>query len=129
MKTIFRNTVAVTSAVLLLLNAACTTLQPMTADETRTFAQQIRAGDRVRLLFPDEPAKEIRVRAVDENEITGELIDSGAIIVTSWEDVYTAERVVIAPLKTAAAGIGLAVAIPILVLLALTACAEDDHYC
>ncbi len=127
MNATFRATVVVISCALLLLNTACTTLKPMTVDESKSYAQQIRVGDRIRLLFPDEAAKEIRVRAVNEKEITGELMETGAIIVTAWDDVYAAERVVIAPMKTAAAGVGLAVAIPLLLLLALTACADDDY--
>ncbi len=128
MNATFRATVVAISCVLLLLNTACTTLKPMTVDESKSYARQIRVGDRVRLLFPDDAAKEIRVRAVNEKEVTGELMETGAIIVIAWEDIYAAERVVIAPIKTAAAGLGLAVAIPLLLLLALTACA-DDNYC
>ena len=128
MNATFRATVVAISCALLLLNTACTTLQLMTVDEGKGYAQQIRVGDKVRLLLLDEAAREIRVRAVDDKEITGEVIETGAIIVTAWEDVYAAERVVIAPVKTAAAGLGLAVAIPLLLLLALTACA-DDNYC
>lgn len=122
-----RNTVVIISSALLLLNTACTTLKPLSVDENKSYAEQVRVGDRVRLLFLNEGAREIRVRAVNETEITGELIESGAIIVTSWEDVYAVERVVVAPVKTAAAGVGLAVVIPLALLLALTACADDDY--
>lgn len=122
-----RNTVVIISSALMLLNTACTTLKPLPVDENKSYAEQVRVGDRVRLLFLNEEAREIRVRAVNETQITGELIESGAIIVISWEDIYAVERVVVAPVKTAAAGVGLAVVIPLVLLLALTACADGDE--
>ncbi len=99
-------------------NAACTTTQPIHLDEQATYADHVRVGDKVRLLYLDERVREIRVTEVSDQEIIGKL-ESGGVVIADWQDIYAVEQVRISPLKTAGAAVGIAVAIPVLAVLAL----------
>jgi hypothetical protein len=113
--------------IVFLLNSACTTTRPIDVDEHTSYAQQIRVGDKVRLLYLDERVKDIKVTEINEQEIIGKL-DSGGIVIADWRDVYQAERVKLSPLKTAGAAVGIAVAIPVIVVLTVASgCAST--YC
>ena len=101
-----------------LLNTACTTIKPIDLDERSSYAQHIRPGDKVRLLYLDGRVKEIKVTEINSMEIIGKL-DTGGVVIADWRDIYEAESVTISPLKTAGAAVGIAVAIPVLALLAL----------
>ncbi len=46
-------------------------------------------------------------------------MDSGGVVIADWRDIYEAERVTISPLKTAGAAVGIAIAIPVIVVLAV----------
>lgn len=104
--------------VTLLFNSGCTTIRPIDADEPSSYVQEIKVGDKVRLAYLDERVREIRVTAINEQEIIGKL-ESGAMVIADWQDIYSVERVTISPLKTAGAAVGVMVAIPVLVLLAV----------
>lgn len=101
-----------------LTNTACTTTRPIELDEHATYAGKVRVGDKVRLLYLDERVREIRVTATDDQQIIGKL-DTGGVVIADWRDIYAVEQVRISPLKTAGAAFGIAVAIPVLVVLAL----------
>lgn len=104
--------------VVLLANSACTTTRPIDVDASSSYAQTVEVGDRVRLLYLDERVKEIRVLEVNDQEITGKL-ESGGVVIADWRDIYAVESVEISPLKTAGAALGIAIAIPVLVVLAV----------
>lgn len=103
-----------------LSNAACTTVKPVYDVGQATYASQIKLGDRVRLTYLDERTKEIRVTDVSETEIKGTIYKNtqrepkGYEIVADWRDVYSVEVVSVSALKTAGAGVGILVAIPLL---------------
>ena len=104
--------------VTLVFNSGCTTVRPIDADEPTSYVQEIKVGDKVRLAYLDERVREIRVTEIDDREIVGKL-ESGAVVIADWQDIYAVERVTISPLKTAGAAVGIVVAIPVLVLLAV----------
>ncbi len=104
--------------VVLLANSACTTTRPIDVDASSSYAQTVEVGDRVRLLYLDERVKEIRVLEINDQEITGKL-ESGGVVIADWRDIYAVESVEISPLKTAGAALGIAIAIPVLVVLAV----------
>lgn len=102
----------------LLLNTACTTVRPIHLAEGASYAQELAAGDRVRLVYLDERVREIRISDVNEQEITGRL-ESGGLVIADWRDIYTAERVEISAIKTVGAAVGIVIAIPVLAALAV----------
>ncbi len=108
------------AAATCLVNTACTTVRPVYDVGQETYASQIEAGDRVRLTYLDERTKEIVVTEVSETELKGTTYKNttrepkGHEIVADWRDVYSAEIVTISALKTAGAGVGIIVAIPLL---------------
>ncbi|MDH3532905.1 MAG: hypothetical protein OEO82_08240 [Gammaproteobacteria bacterium] len=104
--------------VVLHANSACTTTRAIDVDPSSSYAQTIEVGDKVRLLYLDESVKEIRVLENNDQEITGKL-ESGGVVIADWRDIYAVESVEISPLKTAGAALGIAIAIPILVVLAV----------
>lgn len=104
--------------VVLLANSACTTTRPIDVDASSSYAQTVEVGDKVRLLYLDERVKEIRVLEINDQEITGKL-ESGGVVIADWRDIYAVESVEISPLKTAGAALGIAIAIPVLVVLAV----------
>jgi len=114
-----RITIIIASAIFL-TNAACTTVKPVYDVGPETYASQIEVGDRVRLTYLDNRSKEIRVTEISEAEIKGTIYKNtkreprGHEIVADWRDVYGAEIVTISALKTAGAGVGIIVAIPLL---------------
>ena len=113
--------------VTLVFNAGCTTVRPIDGDEPTSYVQAIKVGDKVRLAYLDERVREIRVTEINDREIVGKL-ESGAVVIADWQDIYAVERVTISPLKTAGAAVGIVVAIPVLVLLAVASgCAST--YC
>ncbi len=101
-----------------LSNAACTTTRPIELNDQASYASEIQVGDKVRLLYLDERVREIRVTEVNDQEIIGKL-DSGGVVIADWRDIYEAERVTISPLKTAGAAVGIAIVVPVIVLLAV----------
>lgn len=109
---------AVISGMLFLLISACTTIKPIELTEQTSYAKVIAVGDKVRLLYLDERIKEIRVTEISEQAITGKL-ESGAVVIADWRDIYEAERIQISPIKTAGAAVGIAIAVPILAVLAV----------
>ncbi len=123
-----RKIVILISSVLFLLNAACTTIRIIDNGEETTYSEQIEVGDKVRLIYLDGRVKDIRVTAVSETEISGTPHDSrfkraiGPGIDADWEDVYQAERVNTSVLKTAGAVLGVAIAIPVIVVGAVLLC-------
>lgn len=104
--------------IAVLTTTGCTTIKPIDIDGPTTFAEQIKVGDKVRLAYLDERVREIRVIAVNDQEITGKL-ESGGVVIADWRDIYDVEQVRISPLKTAGAAVGIAIAIPIIALLAV----------
>ncbi len=113
------NRVFLLCAILVFLsNAACTTTRPIELDDQASYASEIQVGDKVRLLYLDERVREIRVTEVNDQEIIGK-VDSGGVVIADWRDIYEAERVTISPLKTAGAAVGIAIAIPVIVVLAV----------
>lgn len=102
----------------LVMNTACTTTRSIELDEQTSYADRIQVGDKVRLLFLDERVREIRVTEVNGEEITGKL-ETGGVVIAEWADIHEVEQVQISALKTAGAAVGIAVAIPVLALLAL----------
>ncbi|MCP4301913.1 MAG: hypothetical protein GY783_15105 [Gammaproteobacteria bacterium] len=118
MNAVTRKIVLLLSLAAFSMNAACTTIKPIDVDEQTTYAQQIKVGDKVRLLYLDERVKEIRVTEVNEQEISGKL-DSGGVVIADWRDIYEAEQVKISPVKTAGAAVGVVIAIPVLAVLAI----------
>ena len=123
-----RKIVILMTSVLFLLNAACTTIRIIDNGEETTYSEQIEVGDKVRLIYLDGRVKDIRVTAVSETEISGTPHDSrfkraiGPGIDADWEDVYQAERVNTSVLKTAGAVLGVAIAIPVIVVGAVLLC-------
>ena len=123
-----RKIVILMTSVLFLLNAACTTIRIIDDSEEKTYSEQIEVGDKVRLIYLDGRVKDIRVTAVSETEISGTPHDSrfkratGPGIDADWEDVYQAERVNTSVLKTAGAVLGVAIAIPVIVVGAVLLC-------
>lgn len=99
-------------------NAACTTTKAIELDEQATYADRVQVGDKVRLVYLDERVREIRVTDVNDREIIGKL-ETGGVVIADWLDIYEVEQVRISPLKTAGAAVGIAVAIPVLAVLAL----------
>ena len=104
--------------IVLLTNTGCTTIKPIDVDDQTTFAEQIKVGDKVRLAYLDERVREIRVTEVNDQEIIGKL-ESGAVVIADWRDIYDVEQVRISPLKTAGAAVGIIVAIPVIAVLAV----------
>ena len=111
-------TLMATLIAALVMNTACTTTRAIDLDEQATYADRVQVGDKVRLLYLDERVREIRVTEVNGQEITGKL-DNGGVVIAEWADIYEVEQVRISPLKTAGAALGIAVAIPVVAVLAL----------
>lgn len=117
---IMQSVVIVLTSALFLLTSACTTVKPIYELQGQSFETQIAVGDKVRLTYLDERTKDIIVTSVDAMEIKGTLAESskvqprGAEVVADWRDIYAVESVKFSPLKTAGAGLGVIVAIPII---------------
>jgi len=105
---------------LFLANTACTTIKPVYDVGPESYASQIKAGDRVRLTYLNDRNKEIVVTEVSETEIKGTLYKQtrhepkGYEVVADWKDIYSVDTVKISAIKTAGAGVGIIVAIPLL---------------
>lgn len=114
-----RATILLTSA-LFLLTSACTTIKPVYETPEQTFETQIEVGEKVRITYIDDAAKDIIVTEVTAREIKGTLakankvLPKGAEVVADWKDVYAVETVKVSAIKTVGAGLGIIVAIPIL---------------
>ena len=108
------------ASLMFLANTACTTIKPVYDVGPESYASQIKVGDRVRLTYLNDRNKEINVTEVSETEIKGTIHKNtkhepkGYEIVADWRDIYSVETVKISALKTAGAGVGIIVAIPIL---------------
>jgi len=127
MKQICRKTIILMMSGLFLMNAACTTIKPVYDLEDKSFASQVKAGDRVRLTYLSGRIEEINITEVSETEVKGTIHKNtrsrprGLEIVADWRDIYTVETVKISAIKTAGAAVGVVVAIPFLALGALMA--------
>jgi len=127
MKQICRKTIILMMSGLFLMNAACTTIKPVYDLEDKSFASQVKAGDRVRLTYLSGRIEEINITEVSETEVKGTIHKNtrsrprGLEVVADWRDIYTVETVKISALKTAGAAVGVVVAIPFLALGALMA--------
>lgn len=106
----------------LFASAACTTIKPVYDVGAESFASQIQVGDRVRLTYPNQTSREIVVTEATETQVKGTIYKNtkqepkGYEIVESWKDLDSVETVKISPLKTAGAGVGIVIAIPLLVV-------------
>jgi len=118
MKIMIKKFLLLAVSAVFLLNTACTTIKPIESDIPSDYVAQIEIGDKVRLLYLDERVREIEVLDLNDAEITGK-VDGGGIVIADWRDVYQVEQVKISPLKTAGAAVGVLVAIPVVVALAV----------
>ena len=120
-----RKTAILMMSGLFLFSAACTTIKPVYNLDEEPFANQVKAGDRVRLTYLDGRIQEINITEISKTEIKGTVHKNtqtrprGAEVVADWQDVYAVETVKISALKTAGAAVGVVVAIPFLALGAL----------
>ena len=127
MKQICRKTIILMMSGLFLMNAACTTIKPVYDLEDKSFASQVKAGDRVRLTYLSGRIEEINITEVSETEVKGTIHKNtrsrprGLEVVADWRDIYTVETVKISAIKTAGAAVGVVVAIPFLALGSLMA--------
>ena len=127
MKPITRKPLLLLGCASFWLNTACTTLRPIEAEEPAGYVENIEVGDTVRLLYLDERVKEVEVLELNEMEITGKA-DGGGIVIADWRDIYQVEQVRISPVKTAGAAVGIIIAIPVVVAMAVVSgCATT--YC
>ncbi len=123
-----RKIIILIGSLMFLSNTACTTIRTIDDSEEKTYSEQIDVGDKIRLIYLDGRVRDIRVTAVSETEISGTPHDSrfkraiGPGIDADWDDVYQAERVNTSVLKTAGAVLGVAIAIPVIVVGAVLLC-------
>lgn len=112
---------------LFFLSTACTTVKPIYDVNEKSFAGQLKPGDRVRLTYLSGIVDDIRVTDVTEDEVRGTIYKGtlyepkGHPVVAKWNQIDAVELVRISPLKTAGAGVGVVVAIPFLIVGALMA--------
>lgn len=114
-----KKTTTLLFTIMLALTSACTTMKVVEPDNGGGYSATVQPGDRIRVVTLDERAKELRVTEVTETEVRGTLTKAtnvqrkGRPVAIEWADVYSVEEVKISALKTAGAGLGILVAIPI----------------
>lgn len=119
---IMQTTMRVLAGALFLLTSACTTIKPVYQTPEQSFETQIEVGQKVRITYIDDVAKDIIVTELTATEIKGTLakankvLPKGAEVVADWRDVYAVETVKVSAIKTVGAGLGIIVAIPFLVV-------------
>jgi len=119
---IMQSVAIVLTSALFLLTSACTTVKPIYELPGQSFESQIAVGEKVRITYLDARTKDIIVTDVSAKEIKGTLAESskvqpkGTEVIADWRDIYAVESVKISPLKTVGAGLGVIVAIPIMVV-------------
>jgi hypothetical protein len=133
MKHITQKTTIFITAILMVMSAGCTTIKPVYDDEAGTYSEQIKLGGRVRLTYLTGAVNEILVTEVNQTAIMGtqyknnKVRRKGSAIVAEWADIESAETVKISAIKTAGAGLGIIVALPIIAVAGVIGVAAGGY--
>ena len=115
-KTMIRKIAVMTLSLAFIANTGCTSLQTIEATEAAVVEHGLKVGDKVRLLPYGYPTEDVRILKLSESEFTATRKD-GSVIVVECGDIYRLEVVKIHPIKTVAAGVGIVVLLPVMILL------------
>lgn len=115
-----RNISTLLLTIIVVFTSACTTIKAVEPDPGGSYSATVQPGDRIRVTTLNDRVREIRVTEVTETEVRGTLTSAthvqskGQPVAIEWADVYSVKEVKVSALKTAGAGLGILVAIPII---------------
>ena len=108
MNTIMKQTLLLALCISALGNTACTSMQTAHGSSEAVLAHNIGRGDKVTIIYEDGRTEDIRVSAVDDQQITG-MAEDGRQIVAPFDDVANVTYKKVEVAKTTGAVLGGAV--------------------
>lgn len=111
--------------IILVFTSGCTSTRVVEPDFHGSYSAAVQPGDRIKVVTLDQRVRELRVTEITETEVRGTLTEDthvqrkGRPVTIGWADVYSVQEVKVSALKTAGAGLGILVAIPIIAVGAM----------